>query len=247
MDDPSNACIWLLKISPHYNFYYKSSTLADRDIDSIVKLQESCYREITETLRIRIKNRITYYLCQTKKEVSEKAELDYECNEVTVLDDLENPVIYAVYNEDIKCIGAHEDTHAIVSQYAQPNSCAVVEGLATCFDKQWKGVSNELCTFLYLEDGKYVSIADMIEDDDFFMELDIDVSYPLMGAFTRYLIEKYGADLYMELYNLQSSWDEAFVNLYGQSLRDVEEGFKETIQDTEYSLEELVASKKVLY
>ena len=247
MDVPTNASNWLIKHTPHYIFNYKENTLAEKEIDEIMKLQESCFSEITKTLGLTLENPIQYYLCSSKKEVKEEAGLDYECSEVTILDDIENPVIFAVYSEDLKSIGAHEDVHAIASSHGQPNSIAVVEGLATCFDRTWRGVSNELCTYLYLEDGKYVSIADMIDDDDYFTDLEIDVSYPIMGAFTRYLMDKYGVSLYLRLYGVQSSWEEAFVELYGQTMEDVEAGFIETIRDTEYTEEELEESKKELY
>ncbi len=246
MDVPLDNYIWFNKFTEHYVFNYKSGSLAEKDIEYIAQLQEQCYKEITETLEFTVDNPITYYLCDSRAEVKELSETDYECAEVTVLNDVENPVIFAVYNDEFKCIGAHEDTHAIASQLAQPNSQAVVEGLATCFDRTWKGISNELCTAYYLEKGSYIRIEDMILDDEYFAETDCNVSYPILGAFTRYLMDKYGIESYRRLYTTNLDWEEAFVILFSQTISDVEEGFIETIRDTEFVEEEFSMAQEAL-
>jgi len=246
MDVPLDTNIWSVKTTNHYIINYKNNSLAAKDIEDIASYQEQCYQEITSTLEHTVENPITYYLCDSKSEVKSLSETDYECNEVIVLNDIENPVIYAVYNEDTKSIGAHEDTHAIASQIAQPASQAIVEGLATCFDKSWNGVAVELCTSIYLEDGRYISVADMIVDDEYFAETECDIAYPIIGAFTRYLIDKYGIDLYKQLYTSTSDWEDAFVDLYGQTIADVEDGFIETIRDTEYTEEEVKEAQDLL-
>lgn len=146
--------IWKEKETEHYLFHYKTNSLAEQEIQQIIELQEGCFKEITDKLEFIPEVKIIYWLCDTREEVKRISGFEYETNGVTFFE-LENPTIYAVYNEDVKCVGAHEDAHAISFQWTYSYSSAMLEGLAMYFDKEWWKIPNELCTRVYLEDKKY--------------------------------------------------------------------------------------------
>ncbi|MBU5438697.1 hypothetical protein KQI42_11785 [Tissierella sp. MSJ-40] len=62
---------WINKESSHYIFHYKKSSLANKDIDKIIELQESCYKYICNILRVKTNIKINYFLCSTPGEVGE--------------------------------------------------------------------------------------------------------------------------------------------------------------------------------
>ena len=57
--------------SKHYDFYYLKGSVAERDINEIVNLQEKCFKEICNLLGIQPKIRIQYYLLDTPELVGE--------------------------------------------------------------------------------------------------------------------------------------------------------------------------------
>lgn len=237
--------MWEIIETEHYIFHYKSGSLAEKEIAQIIDLQETCFREITDTLKFVPQNKIQYWLCDTRKEVKEVSGFEYEVNGVTYTTP-ENPRIYAVYNDEKKCVGYHEDTHAIACQYSSPNSAAIVEGLAMHFDKVWWKIPNELCTYVYIRDKKYVSIESMIVDEGFYQISDI-ISYPIMGAFTSFLIKKYSIEKYRKLYQEQDDWKVAFKDIYGVQLSVLEEEFVQSIMRMDFSENELAVASQTLF
>jgi len=236
--------MWKIQETEHYIFHYKSGSLAEKEIAQIIDLQENCFREITDTLEFVPKNTIQYWFCDTRKEVKEVSGFEYEVNGVTYTTP-ENPRIYAVYNEEKKCVGHHEDTHAISCQFATPNSAAIVEGLAMHFDKVWWKIPNELCTYVYFKNGKYIAIESLIENEGFYDMPDM-ISYPVMGAFTSFLIRNYGIEKYRKLYQEQDDWIASFENIYHVQLSVLEEKFIRTIMEMDFSDKELAEAGKTL-
>ncbi|MBQ7944036.1 MAG: hypothetical protein IJ326_08255 [Lachnospiraceae bacterium] len=238
--------IWKEQETEHYVFHYKQGSLAEKEIQEVIELQESCFKEITDRLEFVPQKKIIYWLCDNRKELMHASGFEYETNGVTFLDRV-NPTIYAVYNEEVRCIGCHEDVHAIVAEYACPNSIAVIEGLAMYFDKEWWGIPNELCTRVYLEDKMYQRLRYMIRDDEVFYQVEDRISYPIMGAFTAFLIEEYGMEKYKKVYKECNEWGKAFQHIYGKSLHDLEIEFREMIMSRDYSAEQLESARKELY
>lgn len=238
--------IWKSIKTEHYIFNYKSESLAEEEIQQVIDLQESCFKEITDTLKITPRSKINYWLCDSRKEVMDESKFEFETNGVTFCNP-ENPTIYAVYNETTKCVGYHEDVHAIACQYAFPSSIAIVEGLAMHFDKVWWKVPNELCTYVYLTDGKYESVEQLILDNDFFYAKPDSISYPIMGAFTAFLIERYGSEKYMVLYQEHEDWEQAFEDIYELNLTEIEMKFVEWCKKKEYSEHNICDAREKLY
>ena len=183
----------------HYIFNYNENSKAERDILEIAKYQESCYEYICNVLRMKPDFKIEYFLCETSEEVGRifgDAYGDYEpCSGFC---DLPNK-IYAVYNVEVQCIGFHEDAHVISYLINRPESCAIREGLAMYFDRKWWGIQNLDWTGYFIKTNKFIPINQLLNDDIFFNR-DCTITYPIMGAFTDWLIATYGIDQYLVFY-----------------------------------------------
>ncbi len=187
----------MIKTSDHYVFHFPINSLAAKEIDSIIAEQEKSYQVIVKTLGVTPKFKIDYYLLDTPETVGE-AYGDYEpCNGFA-----KKPHdVYAVYNDKIKCIGPHEDAHIISYLLSTPEYVFMREGLAMYFDRTQAGKANEIWVQEYLASGQYLKVVDLL-DDEYFYHADPNITYPIAGAFTKYLIEKLGTNSYVEAYRL---------------------------------------------
>ena len=120
----------------HYTFHYGANTAAERDIEKIAALQESCFSHICAVLGLTPDFKIEYFLCDSPEEVGRICGDDEPCNGFA---DLPNR-IYAVYNDAVQCVGFHEDAHLISFVRNRPICPAVTEGLAMYFDRKWWGI-----------------------------------------------------------------------------------------------------------
>ena len=210
-----------IKSSKNYDFHYFKDSIAERDIDKISELQEDCFEEICETLKINPEIRIQYFLVDNPELVGVIYGDNEACNGFA-----EAPnKIYAVYNEKIKCIGHHEDAHILSYPINRPSSVFIREGLAMYFDEVWWDKSNETWVREFLIENKYIKITELLNNDTFFSYQDL-ITYPIAGAFTKFIIEKYGIDKYLDLYKYRGKKiiDE-FENIYFKSVNEIEIDF----------------------
>ena len=107
--------------------------------------------------------------------------------------------VYAVYNEEIKCIGFHEDSHLLSYIINRPNTQFIREGLAMYFDKVWWGISNFEWTKYYIKKDENINICELFDNNTFYNS-NCAFSYPIAGAFTEYIINLYGFDSFIEIY-----------------------------------------------
>ena len=211
----------------HYIFSYLPGSAAERDIESIAEEQESCFEEIVSVLGVRPDFKIKYRFYNTPEQVGNYCgELcgDFEpCNGFAE----EPDIICAVYTDKIQCVGAHEDAHIISYIVGTPDSVFIREGLAMYFDKKWWDRENAVWVRKFIEDGSYVSVESLFEDDSFYA-LPCTLTYPIAGSFTDFLIKELGVEKYLEFYrdNSISSPEKLKEALYTQSL---DENFKSFI------------------
>jgi len=238
--------MWKTIETEHYVFHFQTDGLAESECQDIISTQERCFREITQTIRFFAPNKITYWLCNTRKDVGIACGLNIESNGITYCKP-ESPQIYAVYNDMKKCIGYHEDVHAIMCQYALPGSKAIEEGLAMHFDKSWWNIPNELCALVYQLDSINTSIRNLICENDFFYSVSDIISYPILGAFTSFLLKTYGVDLYMQIYQPHLNWNGAFETVYRKPLEEIEKTFWTGISNYNFKQSEIENAKKKLY
>lgn len=209
--------------SEHYIFHYNADTKAAQDISYIADYQERCFRYICSVLGICPDFKLEYFLCSSPEEVGHIYGDDDPCSGFA---DPPNK-IYAVYNEQLQCTGFHEDAHIISYLVNRPESTAIREGLAMYFDRKWWGIQNLDWTGYYLESGQYVPV-DKLLDEDFFFKQNCAVSYPIMGAFTQWLISAYGQEKYMQMYR-QQDIAAGMVQVYGKEPAELNKAFADYV------------------
>ena len=184
----------------NYIFYYDENSLAAKDIEKIACCQENCFKYICMVLKTKPTFKIHYFLCETPERVGEIYGDNEPCNGFASVPDK----IYAVYNKNIKCIGFHEDAHLISYTINRPDNPFIREGLAMYFDKDWWKINNyEWCKY-YIKNGKFISLSDLL-DKEYFFDNDCELTYPIAGAFTDYIINLYGLDAYLNIYRENDS------------------------------------------
>ena len=194
--------------SEHYIFHFGEGTKAERDIAEIAAHQEACFQYICGVLKITPTFKIEYILCDSPEEVGRIYGDEEPCNGFT---DPPNR-IFAVYNEQIQCIGFHEDAHIISYTVNRPDCPAIREGLAMYFDRKWWDIQNLDWTGYFLRHGLYLPVDGLLDREAFF-DADCSITYPIMGAFTDYLISTYGIDAYMAFYS-QKDMPKAMEDVY---------------------------------
>ena len=192
----------------HYVFHYRKNSIVEKEIEKISALQEGCYAFISNCLHTNAKGKIHYHFFDTPEEVGRQYAIthnnndDEPCNgfalpETKSGDGLNH--IFAVYNQKVKCVGFHEDAHIISDSLGRPVSQFIREGLAMFFDRYWWGIDNVSWTRWYVEQGKIPSVAELLENNKFNAYNDA-LTYPVAGAFTGYLIERFGTEKYVAFY-----------------------------------------------
>jgi hypothetical protein len=211
--------------SEHYNFHFVKDSLAEIDINKIACIQEKCYKEISSFLNVFPTFKIDYFLLDTPELVGEIYGDNDPCNGFA------NPPneIYAVYNEKVKCIGYHEDAHIISYILNKPQSVFLREGLAMYFDKVWWNKSNDEWVRLLIKSDRYLSIRDLIQNDYFLNHTD-EITYPIAGAFVKYLINRHGRELFVSVYAFKG-YDllGEIESKYATKIEDIENDFLDSI------------------
>ncbi|MDY2888124.1 MAG: hypothetical protein SOU19_00990 [Candidatus Caccosoma sp.] len=211
----------------HYIFSIENNEIAKRDIKHIAKIQEDAYEKITKTLKIEYDSIIKYYLLNSPEEVAKLSSYDYPVNGLANID---KKCVYAVYNEDVKCIGPHEDAHLISEIFGITHSDFLSEGLAMFFDETWWNIKNEIWCKRFVENKTIISPLDLLNDNSFY-EIDCAITYPIAGAFTAYLIKQYGIDKYKVFYTLKDLTTSNIEKIFECKINDIVNNFIKYINE----------------
>lgn len=210
--------------SEHYIFHFREDSVAEKDILAIAEQQEICFSFISSALNTIPDFLIEYFLCDTPEEVGKAYGDNEPCDGFA----REPNQIYAVYNEHVQCIGFHEDAHLISYCINQPKSAAVREGLAMFFDRKWWGIHNSDWTSHYMKAGLYIPVDKLLQDE-VFETTDCTISYPIMGAFTEYLIARYGIERYLQFYRRKDNAIRAMEEIYEMPMCRLNDDFMDYI------------------
>lgn len=213
----------------HYVFHFQPGSLAEKEIEHIAASQERAFARICHVLNLCYPERINYYFSDSPLEIGQIFWGEgASCNGCAVCGANK---IYAVYTENLKCIGAHEDTHLISYLIGAPQSDFLSEGLAMFFHELWWGIPNEVWTSFYISYYPDLSVKKLL-DNDFFVEYGCTIAYPVSGAFTKYLIDVYGMNRYIELYKYDGNeYDDQIQAIYGCPLSELEKGFWDNLRN----------------
>ena len=91
------------------------------------------------------------------------------------------------------------------------------------FDRKWWGIQNMDWTGYYLKTGRYIPVDKLLDKDNFFAE-DCTITYPIMGAFTDWLIAVYGIESYKRFYE-QQDMASAMVQVYHKTPAEMNRAF----------------------
>lgn len=235
--------------SDHYVFHFQSGSLAEKEILLIAHEQEQCFSKICNTLKVAYPRKIHYYFTSSPLEIGRVFwEEGTPCNGVALCGRSESK-IYSVYNETVKCIGSHEDTHLISFEINYPESDFIVEGLAMCMDDLWWGLPNEVWTAYHKHAHPELSINSLL-DNTIFAKYGCIITYPIAGAFTRFLIDTYGVDQFTELYKYDGcDYGDIVKSIFHVTITELENSFWAQISSTLFDasvLEEMLRAEGCL-
>lgn len=212
--------------SEHYVFHCKPGSKAETEIESICAYQEACFSHILKTLAIPFSDRIHYYFLESPKEAG--AVLAELCGDGAPTNGaaVRPHSVFAVYNDEIKGIGAHEDTHLVSYAFCIPESAFLREGLAMFLDETWWGRPNREWARDFVAAGSYRSVF-ALDADAVFFSVPCEITYPIAGAFTQYLAEQIGVRNYLEkVYRPQGALSEKLRVLLHAEPDAIERDFK---------------------
>lgn len=211
--------------SEHYTFCFRPGSFAEKHIEEIAAEQESCFRRIESMLEIPFPMKIRYFLTETPEEngrIMEELFGEYEPGYGFAVGPNN---VFAVYSEEIRCIGAHEDTHLVSYAFCAPPSAFFCEGLAMYTDGAWWGEPNTVWVGRFLKNGGYRSVQ-ALSDDETFWNTPCEISYPIAGAFIAFLVDRVGIKTFLEqLYKPQCAFEEKIERVFKTSPEEVEKSF----------------------
>ena len=91
------------------------------------------------------------------------------------------------------------------------------------FDRKWWGIHNMDWTGYYLRSGKYLPV-DKLLDKECFFGYDCAVTYPIVGAFTDWLISRWGMERYLQLFR-KKNIPAAMAQVYGKTPEQMNRDF----------------------
>lgn len=216
----------------HYVFHYRKGSFAEKEIQTISETQEKSFSKICSVLNVVYPQRINYYFTDSPEAIGRAVwNEDLPCNGVALCG---RNKIYAVYREDIKCIGSHEDTHLISHVLNYPESDFVVEGLAMSIDGLWWGLPNETWVSYYKTKHPDLSVKDLFDNNTFAKTGDV-IAYPVAGAFSKFLMDTFGMESYLDFYKYDGcEYDEAILSIFGISMLEIEALFWNKMKDVAF-------------
>ncbi|MBQ8202396.1 MAG: hypothetical protein IJZ74_11590 [Clostridia bacterium] len=226
------------RVSMHYRFHFLPGSAAERDIEHIIATQEDCFVRITAELKVMPDFPLHYILLCSDEEVGALYEASCGVTIGTINGFAAEPdTVVAVYSDEVQCIGMHEDTHLLADLVAVQWQSFIMEGLAMYMDGEWWGEPNERWVTRFLADGRYIPLAHLIPNDSFH-DVPCEVSYPIAGAFTRYLIDLMGMETYLaSVYaaNCDADNPQGLPALLGKPINDIERDFLQWIRSQSQS------------
>lgn len=232
--------------SEHYVFHFQPGSLVEKEIATIAQEQEQCFLKICTVLQVDYPEKIHYYFTASPLEIGRVFwEEGTPCNGVALCG-REQAKIYAVYNETVKCVGSHEDTHLISFRINYPESDFVVEGLAMFMDGLWWGVPNEAWAAYYKQKHPELAVHSLL-DNEVFAQRGCEITYPIAGAFTKYLVDTFGKEKYLDLYSYrEDDYEDVFFLIFKDSFVEIEDSFWEKMGTIAYDpiiLEEMLKAE----
>lgn len=221
----------------HYVFRYAAGSLAEREIEAIVSLQERAYERLVDLFGFEMPQRIEYLLTDSPEaNVQALSELFHmEPCPANGLSIGPNYVLGA-YCDEAKAVGAHEVAHLFSYQLCMPRTELLSEGLAMYADGSFWGKPNEDWVGEFLKNGACVSVRELASEERFYAHPS-QITYPIAGAFVGFLMETLGKErFFAEVYVSDAPLLETLSQLLGASAEAVEDRFIRSIQEVHHGV-----------
>lgn len=205
----------------HFDIWYYAG-LSDEYLKDIIMEYEKSYKFFEDFFNKKIDFKLKLFVYEKPEDVGIAYGDNEPCNGFA----REPNELHFVYNEKIKCIGNHELAHILSYSYmGKPESTFIREGFAEFTEDYWGNmIDGEIVrkphyewAKLYFKSNKNFSIKDILFNSKrFHEEVNKDgcfYTYPIAGAFTKFLVEKYGKETYLDFYTDGSK--EKLTDLYG--------------------------------
>lgn len=237
----------------HYIFNFVKGSMAEKDIREIAAIQEECYERICRFLSVKYPHKISYFFydspytigkyhygdesffCCGTAETSEfkdgevrKAALDFDGKNIFTVPPYS---VHAVYEERIKSIGAHEDTHIIAAMINDDATSFLCEGLAQYMEGSWQGHTNLYWTNNYYGGGDHIKPSEAIalSEDDFYA-IDCNIIYPLAGAWVEFFLKTYGSDAFKRIYACKKGLIQIIELISGMPICELDNAFLDWVK-----------------
>lgn len=197
---------WVVRESEHHVFHYAGGSLAAREIEHIIEIQERAFQKITRFLDITPPERPISYFLYSDEDTKEKL-MGSRWFAQSVYEEF---AVHALYTEEHRVIGPHEDTHLLSLPFGLSIGF-LQEGLAEWMvGHSWSGESFKETVRTVLQDGNFPVSADLLIRHEAWLETDDSHArqyYALAALFADFLIRAYGKERYLKLY---ASLDRSF-------------------------------------
>ncbi len=224
---------WKTHESQHYIFNVEEGSLADIEIEQIKSRQEAAFSKIIKVLDLKEPSqKISYYFYSSREN---KAELMGDgWYGQSIYDEF---AIHAIYNEQDKVVGEHEDTHLLTLQLGYPVNF-LQEGIAEAMvGKSMFGNDHDQVVQNGLRKGLDVNLEDLTATQQAWLDTsdeEAEFYYSVAGSFTKYLLETFGFEKFKKLYELNTRDNtreanlEIFKQVYGKQINALAEDWRKT-------------------
>ncbi|GET30659.1 peptidase MA family metallohydrolase [Prolixibacter sp. SD074] len=215
---------WLQAESENYVYYYRPNSAAAADIDKIEAEQERVFVQLNEILGTSYNQKIHVYIFN---DLADAGFTDKTGQAFPILNTIE--VIYGSdgYTIGKRGISAHEVAHIITFNAWGPTDLRILsEGIAVymehvTYDSEANYDSSQMIVAALAVHGGLPDIESLASD---FGQFDTNISYPVSGSFSGYIIHGFGMEKYRKLFTegRRVHFAADFQSVYGVSLSDVE-------------------------
>lgn len=195
--------------SEHFEYYISDSDYVDTE------LQEKYFNWLIEQLQVDFKNKIKYYKFRNRKHI-----YSYTGVVGNAFAEPDSNALFTIFSWD-----NHECVHLVFSNYERDRLSQYTgilpaffsEGVAVAHQVYLKNGSFTTRAYWnekevheiakdYYANGKLPKLNDLLESPTFW-KMEDNISYPVAGSFTRYLIDEYGIDKFLSFTELSRHCD----------------------------------------
>jgi len=210
-----------------YTLHFKKGTIAERNIENILKKQEKCFSDICKELDFESKLNIDCYLFESPYECGArwsalnpgmfKEGEEARMNAFALYPNM----TFCTCTKECYALGPHEDTHLIMMEMFQdhPHSTFILEGIAVATGHEWWGMDLHQWGKHLVENQTLDSLEELLEEEVFFRNSS-SMTYPLAGSYTRWFLDKVGIKEYKNLYQISIDSKEKMISTVRETLPD---------------------------